>query len=318
MGRAMIKIRYRDSNELSPGLHAAAERHGRTTTVYLLSGLSAAERRAALRRLRLSARMGYCPRLPAAQLALALLIDRIRTTIGQAGAVFRLHPAGSTVPVMVISGGAIAFLVLSTVSIRVLHPERTSIASSAAGTSPVASAAGIPIAGTSRGRSAGLGGPGQGADNAQLDQPGSDPQGGSSLAGPPTQAGAAGTGQGSNQGNSGGTSGGSSGSGTTGTGTTSTGTTSTGTTSTGTTGSGTAGGTTLSGGADPTPASTALQGGVSTQPAAVTATAAAAPSSAAANPAPSSSSGSGSGSGSGGSGGGVCVDVGPLGICLDV
>ena len=72
----------RSANELSPGLHAAAERHGRTTTVYLLSGLTAAERRAALRRLRMSARMGYSPRLPAAQLALALLADRIRTTAG--------------------------------------------------------------------------------------------------------------------------------------------------------------------------------------------------------------------------------------------
>jgi hypothetical protein len=36
----MIRVRYRDSNELSPGLHAAAECHGRTTTVYLLSGLT--------------------------------------------------------------------------------------------------------------------------------------------------------------------------------------------------------------------------------------------------------------------------------------
>ncbi len=121
----MIKIRYRGPNEFSPGLHAAAERHGRSTTVYLLSGLTAQERRAALRRLRLSARMGHCPRLPAAQLALALLADRFRTTIRQAGAVFRVHPAGSTVPVMVVSAGAIAFLVLSTVSIRVLHAPRT-------------------------------------------------------------------------------------------------------------------------------------------------------------------------------------------------
>ena len=70
----MIRIRYRGSNELSPGLHAAAEQHGRTTTVYLLSGLTAAERRSALRRLRLTARMGHCPRLPAAQLAFALFI----------------------------------------------------------------------------------------------------------------------------------------------------------------------------------------------------------------------------------------------------
>ncbi len=296
MGRAMIKIRYRDSNELSPGLHAAAERHGRRTTVYLLSGLTAAERRAALRRLRLSARMGYCPRLPAARLALALLIDRIRTTIGQAGAVFRLHPAGSTVPVMVISGGAIAFLVLSTVSIRVLHPSRTSTASSAAGTSPVASAAAIPITGTSRGRAAGLGGPGQDSGNTQ---PGPGAPGGSSLVGSPAQAGAAGRGPG----NGAGTNGGSGGS--------------------GTTGSGSAGGTTLSGGADPTPASVASQAAVSTAPAAVVVTTPAAAAPSAADPAPSSgpsssSGGSGGSAGSAGSGGGVCVDVGPLGICLDV
>jgi hypothetical protein len=65
----MIKVRYRDSNELSPGLHAAAERHGRTTVVYLLSGLTKPQRQSVL----------------------------------------RLHPAGSTLPIMVLSGGAIAF-----------------------------------------------------------------------------------------------------------------------------------------------------------------------------------------------------------------
>jgi hypothetical protein len=121
LGCAMIKIRYRDPNELSPGLHAAAERHGRSTTVYLLPGLSAAQRRAALRRLKISARRGYDPKLPAPQLAVALAADRIRTTVGWAGAVFRSHPAGSTVPVMVVSAGAIAFLALSAVSIHVIH-----------------------------------------------------------------------------------------------------------------------------------------------------------------------------------------------------
>jgi hypothetical protein len=118
MGWAMIKIRYRDLSELSPGLHAAAERHGRSTIVYLLSGLTTPQRRAVLRRLRVSARMGHCPPLPAAQLALAQLADRIRVTAGQVGAVFRLHPAGITVPVMAASGAAIAFLVLSAVSVR--------------------------------------------------------------------------------------------------------------------------------------------------------------------------------------------------------
>jgi hypothetical protein len=139
----VIKIRYRDADELSPGLHAAAVTQGRTTIVFLLPGLTAAERRAALRRLRLSARMGYCPPLPPAQLALALVADRIRTTVGQLGTLVRSHPAGSTVPVMVISAGAIAFLALSAVSIQVLHlphdPGRSS-----AGTAGE-SARGIPV-----------------------------------------------------------------------------------------------------------------------------------------------------------------------------
>src|SRR5690348_19316 len=65
---AMIKIRYRNANELPPGLHATAERHGRTVTIYLLPGLAAEERNAALRRLRLSGRMGHGPRLPGVQL----------------------------------------------------------------------------------------------------------------------------------------------------------------------------------------------------------------------------------------------------------
>jgi hypothetical protein len=146
----MIKIRYRGANELSPGLHAAAERRGRTTTVYLLSGLTPAERRSALRRLRLSARMGYCPKLPAAQLALALLADRVRTGFGQAGAVFRVHPAGSTLPVMLLSGGAIAFLLLSTVSIHVLREPRGHGPQPDPGVAPVASAGAVPISGSVR------------------------------------------------------------------------------------------------------------------------------------------------------------------------
>jgi hypothetical protein len=280
----MIKIRYRDSNELSPGLHAAAERRGRSTTVYLPSGLTTAERRAALRRLRLSARMGYCPRLPAAELALALLVDRIRTSIGQAGAVFRLHPAGSTVPVMVISGGAIAFLVLSTVSIRVLH-QGTAIQSSASGPLPVASAGALPISGpisgTSLGPPAGLGGgPGRGSDGTQLTQPGSG--GGSPLAGSPApRGGGRGNGASTGRGNSG----------------------------SGNSGSGTSGGTTLSGGANPTPTSAPPHGAAATTPAAAVTTPAAKSSSAAPKPAPSASSSSG---------GGVCLNVGPLGVCLDL
>lgn len=173
----MIKIRYRDPNELSPGLHAAAERHGRSTTVYLLPGLSAAQRRAALRRLKISAGRGYDPRLPAPQLAVALAADRIRTTVGRAGAVFRSHPAGSTVPVMVVSAGAIAFLALSAVSIRVIHTGPRSPGQAFSGAAgPAASVSAGPGPGQSAGPiAAGAGDPpGQaGSVTGQPGQPGS-------------------------------------------------------------------------------------------------------------------------------------------------
>jgi len=143
--RVMIKIRYVDPNKISPGLHAAVECHGRSTTVYLLCGLRPQQRRAAFRRLQLSARMGYCPALPAPQLALARFKDRIRTGLGQAGAVFRSHPAGTTVPLVVVSAGAIAFLLLSTVSVRDLHGPRPpgQLAGAAAAVAP-ASVAPVP------------------------------------------------------------------------------------------------------------------------------------------------------------------------------
>ena len=274
----MIRIRYRDSSEFSPGLHAAAERHGRTTTIYLLSGLTAPERGSALRRLRLSARMGHGPRLPAVQLVFALLDDRIRTAVGRTGAVFRLHPAGSTVPVMVLSAGVIAFLLLSTVSIRVLPAPRTGPRSSVSGTSPMAPAGPIPIAGASRGQTARLGGPGdpgQGADSRQLTKP---RPGGSSPPSPPSLAG---------PGPSGGQGSGAS----TGTGT----------------GTGTgSGGWTLSG---PMPASAPTTASSTPAPAATPPQGAAAPPESAPEPAPSSAT-----QGSGG----LCVDVGPLGLCLNV
>ena len=136
----MIKIRYRDQNELSPGLHAAAECQGRGTTVYLLCGLTTAQRRSALRRLRLSARTGHSPRLPAVQLVLALCADRVGTGVARAWAVVRSHPAGSTVPVMVVSAGAVVFLMLSTASLQVLpSPRVTDLPAPAVSTTPVIS-----------------------------------------------------------------------------------------------------------------------------------------------------------------------------------
>ena len=148
---AMIKIRYRDANEFRPGLHATAERRGRIITVYLLPGLTAAERKAAFRRLRLSGRRGCGPRLTAPQLAFALLVDRIRTAIARVGSVFRSHPAGTTGPVMLISAGAIAFLVLSAaVSIHILRPPRHQQGASAFGPAPAASALAVRIPSSSQ------------------------------------------------------------------------------------------------------------------------------------------------------------------------
>jgi hypothetical protein len=298
----MIKIRYRDPNELSPGLHAAAERHGRNTTVYLLSGLSAAQRRAVLRRLRISGRRGYDPRLPAPQLALALLADRIRTTFRRAGAVFREHPAGSTVPVMVISAGAIAFLALSAVSIRVIHHPRDQGPLSSAG------AAGVPGAGPSGSVHAGSRpgeSPGPAATGlADPGQPGSASYPGQPRSGySPGYPGSAGSGNGSGTGNGGGTGNGNGNGSGNGNGT----------------GTGNGGGSDPSGTASSNPGTgTTLGGGSTSTPTSAgdptSATTAAPPSGEPTTPAPSAttskpSSGSGSGSG-------LCVDVGPLGLCL--
>jgi len=262
----MIKIRYRDPNELSPGLHAEAERHGRITTVYLLTGLTAAERRAALRRLRISARMGYCPALPLVPLALALFADRIMTGVAHAGAVFRLHPAGSTVPVMVLSAGAVAFLLFSTVSIHVLPESRApdqapaSGISGASGAAPVASADATPMPGGSQGQASGgdgrAGQQGQaGSASGQLSQDRTG-SGGSSGSTSPVISGV---------------------------------------------GSTVGGGTPLGG------SSETAQGADPTAPAAATQTPAAAPTqtAAAAQPSPTATAHSG-----------ICIDIGPLGICL--
>jgi hypothetical protein len=289
----MIRIRYRGSNELSPGLHAEAEQRGRRITVYLLSGLTAAQRRSARRRLRLTARMGHCPRLPAGQLAFALLMDRIRTGIGRAGAVLRLHPAGSTVPIMVLSGGAIAFLLFSTVSIHVLHPKPTGDS----GAPPVASASAIALGGGPQGQAAGPGGRGgsgslpgaadpgrvsQGSDTGQLTRPTDAPV-------TTSPALAAGGGGGVSDGSG------------------STGSASTGSGSSGTDSGSSSGATTLSGSANQSPV---------TPQQTTTATSAAAPSPAATAPATTpatSSSGSSSGTSHG-----ACVNVGPVGVCLDL
>ena len=119
----MIKIIYRD---LSPGLHASAQVSGRRTVIALLPGLTPDQRRAALRRIRHSGRMGHGPRVPAIGLALALGLDRIKATTRTGAAVVRLHPAGSTLPVVLLSAAAVVFVLMATVSIHVLPGPKSS------------------------------------------------------------------------------------------------------------------------------------------------------------------------------------------------
>jgi hypothetical protein len=115
----VIRICY--SSELQPGLNGKAVRIGGTTFVYLLPGLTSAQRAATLRRLRQHGRMGLSPRLPTIQLHAALIADRIGIAFGQVRAIVRIHPAGSTVPVVVVSAAVIGFLLVSAVSIKIIH-----------------------------------------------------------------------------------------------------------------------------------------------------------------------------------------------------
>lgn len=175
----MIRIRY--SSELQPGLNGHAERLGRTTVVYLLPGLTPAERAAALRRLGQHGRMGRGPVLPRWQLGVALLADRVRTAFGQAGAIVRTHPAGSTLPVMAVSAAVAGFLVLSAVSIRIV---RTPLAAGN-GPAPAASAA----LGEPRALVPGANGPGKRDQGThENSQPGTPPAVPTTGTGAPTPA----------------------------------------------------------------------------------------------------------------------------------
>jgi len=139
----MIRIRY---GSISSGLHAKAESGATGTTLYLLPGLSSAQRKAALRRLRQEARRGCGPTLPLEQLAMALAADWINTRFRRVATVVKLHPAGSLIPV-VLTGGCVVLLVLASESVRIVHR-------------PMArSAGGVPVLGGGLRPFGGLSGP---------------------------------------------------------------------------------------------------------------------------------------------------------------
>jgi hypothetical protein len=115
----VIKIRYAD---LPGGLHVRAVAHGKDTIVYLVPGLTVAQRQAALRRVRSSARMGHGPPLSAAGLAYALMADRMRTTVRNAAAAMRVHPAMFVPLIVILLSAAIAYFALTSVTIKVNSP----------------------------------------------------------------------------------------------------------------------------------------------------------------------------------------------------
>ena len=136
----MIKIRYA---ELPTGLHIQALAQGHDTVLYLLPGLTAAERRSAIRRARSSARVGHGPPLPAAGMAIALMLDGVRTTLGNGMSAMRMHPSFFVPAVVVIASVAAAYLLLASVTIQFRHPEasgtRPGVIGAEPGLSPAAS-----------------------------------------------------------------------------------------------------------------------------------------------------------------------------------
>lgn len=134
----MIKIRYAD---LPAGLHIRAVARGKDTIIYLLPGLTAAQRQAALRRARSSARMGHGPRLPVPGVLGAVMVDRMRTTVRNGAAAMRGHPAILVPPLVIVMSAAVAYILLVSVDIRIHDPQANGAAGSG---TPIAAAVAPP------------------------------------------------------------------------------------------------------------------------------------------------------------------------------
>ena len=169
----MIKIRYCD---LPLGRHAHVHRAGRRSVIYLLPGLSPAQRRDVLGRLIRTSRQGYGPRLRASGVRFAVARDVAKTTVRNALAAVRCHPAGSAALAAFIATGVICYAFFVTVTVRFApHP------------------AGPPIAAPSGPQVPGGRPPGSGASDRAGTQP---PAPGRRTAAPGTPAAGASTGPG--------------------------------------------------------------------------------------------------------------------------
>ncbi|MBO0806575.1 MAG: hypothetical protein J2P25_26285, partial [Nocardiopsaceae bacterium] len=85
-------------------MYAEAELGSKGIVVYLLPGLTPAQRKAALRRLRQEGSRGCGPRLSSAQLAVALAADRMLAGARNTGGAVRQHPVGALVPALLVGG----------------------------------------------------------------------------------------------------------------------------------------------------------------------------------------------------------------------
>jgi hypothetical protein len=113
----VIKIRYAD---LPEGLHARAEAEGSGAVIYLLRGLSPAQRRAALRGVRRAARLGNGPRLSASGVALAAAMDTAKSTTRNGITAVRCHPAGSLFLTALFASVIVCYVLFLSVSIHLI------------------------------------------------------------------------------------------------------------------------------------------------------------------------------------------------------
>jgi hypothetical protein len=130
----VIRIRYKDfsagTHDMA-GMYGMAERRPRGVTVYLLPGLAAGQRRAVIRRLRQEASRGFGPPLPQPQLAIALGLDRLRTTAGTVKAVVRLHPAVTLLPGAFVVASVTLFVIAAGDRVGIAPGPRAGLAAAA-------------------------------------------------------------------------------------------------------------------------------------------------------------------------------------------
>jgi hypothetical protein len=111
----VIKIRYAD---LPQGLHAQVRTGGRRPVIYLLPGLSPAQRRDALRRLVRTSRRGYGPRLRVSGVAFAVARDVSQSTVRTGLAAVWAHPTGSAALAALVASAVVCYSLFVTVTVR--------------------------------------------------------------------------------------------------------------------------------------------------------------------------------------------------------